>query len=196
MAGNSGTAPGFGGVGVKAASEDPDVAISPARRADLAEILKVQKLAFRSEGELYGSDRIEPLVETHGQAESEFRAGVFLKATADGRIVGAVRALPMADGRSVWIGRLIVRPDFQNRGLGRRLMRAAENLFPERDRFETGHGQPEREEPAPVRRSRLPRVQTRPGTRCGRFLGLSREASRRALGFLLPPLGRPAAARR
>ena len=43
-----------------------------------------------------------------------------LKAVLDGEIIGSVRAY--ADGDTVYIGKLIVRPDHQGMGLGKRLL--------------------------------------------------------------------------
>ncbi|MFN2298449.1 MAG: GNAT family N-acetyltransferase, partial [Anaerolineales bacterium] len=51
-----------------------------------------------------------------------------------GKIIGSVRA-ELHDG-TCRIGRLIVHPDFQNRGIGGRLLRAVEDLFPEAERCE------------------------------------------------------------
>lgn len=54
-------------------------------------------------------------------------------------IAGSVRAF--VNGDTCNIGRLIVHPDFQNRGIGSRLLREVEQMFKEYRRFElfTGH---------------------------------------------------------
>lgn len=64
---------------------------------------------------------------------------VFLKAADRGRIIGSVRAY--LHRRACYIGRLIVHPHYQNRGLGRELMGAIEGCFPGAGRYElfTGH---------------------------------------------------------
>ena len=59
---------------------------------------------------------------------------LFLKACTGGRIIGSVRS-EFRDGTCL-IGRLIVHPEFQNRGIGSRLLHAAESLFPEARRCE------------------------------------------------------------
>lgn len=108
--------------------------------ADAAAILQLQKLAYQSEARIYGDDKIPPLTQTLAHIEREFADLVFLKATAeDGAIVGSVRAHER-DG-TCFIGRLIVHPDHQNKGIGATLMREIESRFSVARRFElfTGH---------------------------------------------------------
>jgi len=113
--------------------------IDRAVRADAAEILALQKLAYASEAAIYDDYTISPLHQTLADLEAEIEGQVVLKAMLDARIVGSVRAYER-DG-TCHIGRLIVHPDCQNRGLGARLMRAIEERFAAAQRFElfTGH---------------------------------------------------------
>ncbi len=101
---------------------------------DAGEILDLQKLAYQSEAAIYGDFAIPPLVQSLEDMEADFRKEVFLKATVDGRIVGSVRG-HMQEG-TCHIGRLIVRPEFQNRGVGTSLMRAIEVHFTDARRYE------------------------------------------------------------
>jgi ribosomal protein S18 acetylase RimI-like enzyme len=66
--------------------------------------------------------------------EEDFKNHLFLKAVLDGRIIGSVRA--NAREGTCYIGRLIVHPDFQNRGIGTRLMDEIEKVFSGCERFE------------------------------------------------------------
>ncbi len=69
-----------------------NVKIQTARVEKAAAILTLQKLAYRSEGELYQDWSIPPLVQTQDEMCAEFGRMTFLKALGDGEIVGSVRA--------------------------------------------------------------------------------------------------------
>jgi ribosomal protein S18 acetylase RimI-like enzyme len=101
---------------------------------DAAEILALQKLAYRSEAEIYDDFTIPPLTQTLEGMRADFENQVVLKASIDGRIVGSVRA--SEEHGTCFIGRLIVHPDFQNRGIGAQLMREVEDAFAGAKRFE------------------------------------------------------------
>jgi GNAT superfamily N-acetyltransferase len=101
---------------------------------DAAEILSLQKLAYRSEAEIYDDFTIPPLTQTLEEMRADFENRVVLKASIDGRIVGSVRA--HEEQGTCFVGRLIVHPDFQNRGIGTQLVGEIERVFAEAKRFE------------------------------------------------------------
>lgn len=113
--------------------------IEDALVADAVELLALQKLAYQSEAELYADYGIPPLTQTVEEMEAEFGDHVVLKAAANRQIIGSVRA--RTESGTCHVGRLIVHPRFQNRGIGTRLMAAIEERFPHAQRFElfTGH---------------------------------------------------------
>ncbi len=108
--------------------------IERARASDAEEILSLQKLAFRREAVIYNDFNISPLVQTLNDIDKDFRRQIFLKATIEGRIIGSVRAF--ANGETCFVGRLVVHPDFQNQGIGTKLMNEIESLFRTCRRFE------------------------------------------------------------
>ncbi|AUG57600.1 GNAT family N-acetyltransferase [Acetivibrio saccincola] len=95
--------------------------------SDLEEILALQKLAYLSEAEICNDFSIPPLLQTIEDIKSEYAYKTFLKAVDSGKIIGSVRA-NLQDG-TCYIGKLIVHPDFQNRGIGTALMNSIENCF-------------------------------------------------------------------
>lgn len=101
---------------------------------DAEKILELQKIAYQREADLYHDNKIPPLTQTLEQIRSDFKSQVFLKAVDQNRIVGSVRARD--DGRTCYIGRLIVHPDRQGNGIGTRLMAQIEKRFQSVERFE------------------------------------------------------------
>jgi len=107
---------------------------------DLEEILSLQKTAYKSEAELYNDYSIPPIIQNIEEIKDEFKNSVFLKAVENDMIVGSVRGT-LINPETCYIGRLIVHPDFQNQGIGTRLMKEIEDTYNKCRRFEliTGH---------------------------------------------------------
>jgi ribosomal protein S18 acetylase RimI-like enzyme len=110
------------------------ISISRSGREDAKAILDLQKLAYKSEAQLYNDFFIPPLVQTLENLEKEYETHVILKVVKEGMIIGSVRAYE--ENGTCHIGRLIVHPDHQNKGLGKQLMDRIETAFPDSTRFE------------------------------------------------------------
>ncbi|MGJ0387609.1 GNAT family N-acetyltransferase [Microbacterium sp. CGR1] len=92
--------------------------------ADAGEVLTVQRAAFVSEAQIYGSADMPPLTQTLAEVEAELRTGSGLTARIGGRLVGAIRFVE--DDGLLLIGRIAIAPDMQGEGIGRALLDAAE----------------------------------------------------------------------
>ena len=105
-----------------------------ANNTDFREILELQYLAYQSEAALFGSKDIPPLKETLSELEDEFDKGIILKMVDDnGKIIGSVRS--KSDEKTVYVGKLMVHPDQQKKGYGKKLLREIERYYPNK-RFE------------------------------------------------------------
>jgi GNAT superfamily N-acetyltransferase len=108
--------------------------LTEATAEDAAELLALQKVCYRAEGEIYDRFDIPPLTQTLEEARADLARHVVLKLVLDGRIIGSVRGREEAG--TCYIGKLIVDPEHQNQGLGRRLMAGIEARFSGCRRFE------------------------------------------------------------
>lgn len=115
-------------------SQQMDIKIVQANLDDASEILELQKIAYQNEAALYDDWNIPPLTQTLPEIQNEFKNAVFLKATLNDRIIGSVRASLNSD--TCMIGRLIVHPEYQHKGIGSLLIRKIELQFHNAKKFE------------------------------------------------------------
>lgn len=105
----------------------PELAVVEASPADAPRLLYLQKLCYLQEADLYNDYSIPPLTQTIADTLADFEQQVILKIEENGRIIGSVRGY-VAD-EICFIGKLMVDPLNQNRGLGARLLLAIEHRF-------------------------------------------------------------------
>ena len=127
------------------------IEIKQASLEDADMILQLQIQAYLTEAEIYNDYGIPPLIQSFNEIKQEFSQQIFLKAIEKGEeeeeeggdqtmtIVGSVRAY--LERGTAYIGRLIVKPEYQNKGIGTKLMEAIEQHFRFGNRYElfTGH---------------------------------------------------------
>ena len=112
--------------------------IATASRAELPDVLHVQRAAFSRVARMYDipPERLSAVSETVPDLESLMDGGfVFWLARVDGRSVGTVRAEVRDDG-VVEVGRLAVEDGFEGRGIATALMGAVERFWPRAHRIE------------------------------------------------------------
>ena len=109
--------------------EQTNMDIKKAAYEDLPEILNLQKLAYQSEAKLLNDYSIQPLTQTLAELEDEFGKSVILKLIdrESGQITGSIRA--HEENNRVHVGKIIVHPDYQNKGCGTKLLNAIEAFF-------------------------------------------------------------------
>ncbi len=110
------------------------VEILAAESKDAKEILKLQVLAYQSEAKLYNDWSLPALTQTLDSLYQEFEDSVILKAIINNQIVGSVRA--KVDNDVCKIGRLIVDPEFQKKGIGTALLKHIEKMHKNTNSFE------------------------------------------------------------
>lgn len=110
------------------------IEILKANKNDLETILQLQKDCYMTEAEIYNDYTIQPLQQDLKSLENEFKNATILKGVINGEIVGSVRGF--VDNETSYIGKLIVKNDYQNRGIGRLLLVSIESTFKDCNRFE------------------------------------------------------------
>ena len=105
------------------------VIIKRAQETDLKEILKLQYIAYQSEAKLFKTTDIPPLKQTLEELYYEYQKGIILKALNESNaIIGSVRAYQ--ENNSLYIGKLMVHPRMQRKGIGTKLLLEIEAQYP------------------------------------------------------------------
>ena len=114
-----------------AALTTDDLAITVAQPSDAAELTTLQRACWVSEARANDTHDIPPLVESVDDVAQGMQDWQTWVVREGGRLVASVRARSHPDDPAVWqIGRLMVAPDLQGRGLGRALLEHAEAQAP------------------------------------------------------------------
>jgi GNAT superfamily N-acetyltransferase len=113
---------------------DITIDILVADKNDLESILQLQKECYLSEAEIHNYYDIPPLNQDLNSIENDFCNMTFIKGLFDYQIIASVCGYRKDE--TCYIGRLIVKEKFQNKGIGRLLMNTIENKFKDCKRFE------------------------------------------------------------
>ncbi len=113
-------------------AHEQDLVVAAATPADAGELFTLQRAAYFTEAVLNRSFVIPPLAQTLADLTASLSGDdTVLVARRTGRLIGSVRGERRPD--DVWyVGRLMVAPDCQRRGIGRDLLRRIEALAPTR----------------------------------------------------------------
>jgi ribosomal protein S18 acetylase RimI-like enzyme len=104
-----------------------ELIITKAVKEDLPIILDIQRKAFLEVAKTFNLKSMPQIEQTLESLTDEFNNCTILKASLADRIVGSVRAYNKKD--TSYINRLIVLPEYQNRGIGKALMNEIEKQF-------------------------------------------------------------------
>jgi ribosomal protein S18 acetylase RimI-like enzyme len=102
-----------------------ELIITKAVKEDLPIILDIQRKAFGEVAKTFHLKSMPQIEQTLESLMDEFINGIILKASLASTIVGSVRAYSKND--TCYISRLIVLPEYQNKGIGKMLMAHIEN---------------------------------------------------------------------
>lgn len=103
------------------------IKIEIATEQDLEQILQLQKKAFYGQALIYNDLNLPPLIQTIEDLKEEFRLKAIYKVEQDWKIVASIRCCIKDD--ILYLEKLIVDPDFQNRGIGTKIMTEIEKKY-------------------------------------------------------------------
>jgi ribosomal protein S18 acetylase RimI-like enzyme len=104
-----------------------ELIIAQAVKVDLPIILDIQRKAFIEVAMTFNLKSMPQIEQTLESLNDEFINCTILKASIANTIVASVRAYNNND--TCYISKLIVLPEYQNKGIGKALMKAMENQF-------------------------------------------------------------------
>ena len=103
------------------------MAIAVVAEQDLDQILQLQKRAFHGQALIYNDFSLPPLTQTIDDLKKEFRDKTIYKVEQDGKIIASIRCF--RKNNILYIEKLIVDPDCQNKGIGTSIMREVEAKY-------------------------------------------------------------------
>ena len=111
-----------------------DMEIRKAKKSDLIIILEMQKASFFEIAQRHDDFDIPPMTQTIEGLEDEFPLYDIYVAVKDRKCVGTIRC--EFKGDTCEIGRVVVNKEYQNLGIGKKLMAYIEKTYSDIKRFE------------------------------------------------------------
>ena len=111
-----------------------------ASEQDMDCILELQRKAFHGQALIYNDFSLPSLTQTIVDLKKEFKEKTFYKMEENGKIIASVRCF--INSQALYIEKIIVDPDFQNKGIGTTIMNEIENRYSavvNRYELSTGH---------------------------------------------------------
>jgi ribosomal protein S18 acetylase RimI-like enzyme len=106
---------------------DRPILLEAAMEEDLEQILLLQKKAFSGQAAIYNDPALPSLTQTLNDLKKEFTEKTLYKVVRDGKIIASIRCY--VQDRVLFIEKLFVDPDLQNRGVGTAIMHTLEKGY-------------------------------------------------------------------
>ena len=108
--------------------DEDNIQVEKASIDDAKRILEIQKVAFLDQARIYNNYQLPPLTQSLESIENEFNEKTFLKVILKSQIIASVR-FKVNDGY-VTVDRIVVEPEYQNQGIGTKLLKEIESRVP------------------------------------------------------------------
>ena len=121
-------------------NKDMAIQLEAATEEDLDHLLRLQKKAFHGQALIYNDLGLPSLTQTLDDLKKEFARKAMYKVALNGKIIASIRCY--AKDRTLFIEKLMVDPDLQNRGIGTKVMHALKARYAavvNRYELSTGH---------------------------------------------------------
>ncbi|MFC1771119.1 GNAT family N-acetyltransferase [Candidatus Margulisiibacteriota bacterium] len=104
-----------------------ELLITRAEKEDIDNIYALLKESFGKEAETYQDFKIPAIIQPKQDFSETFSEYIYLKAVLNDKVVAVIRG--QVEENICHIGRLAVHPDFQDKGIGTRLLEKIEEEF-------------------------------------------------------------------
>jgi len=111
-----------------------NIQIEVASIDDANKILEIQKAAFLGQAQIYNNYQLPPITQNLDSIQNEFNGKTFFKVMVNGQIIASVRFEEIDN--FVTVDRIVVKPEYQNQGIGTSLLKEIESRVPDAVAFQ------------------------------------------------------------